>query len=116
MNDYWQIMHCYLTFTACADSDLDLSETVNVSDTDSDPTFCWWIEALRLYESDKDLLLSDSELNDSIIDAAHTILSQQFPSMGGFRCFLATILTLNLFQEKFQASRYFIQVYIHAIG
>ena len=45
----------------------------------------WWIEALGLYDSDKEVLLSQSELTDNIINAAQILLRAQFPSVGGFQ-------------------------------
>ena len=60
-------------------------EPVFVSDSGSDPLISWWIEALGLYETDKETLLSQSELTDNIINAAQILLSAQFPSIGGFQ-------------------------------
>ena len=60
-------------------------EPVVVSDSGSDPLISWWIEALGLYETDKETLLSQSKLTDNIINAAQILLSAQFPSIGGFQ-------------------------------
>lgn len=60
-------------------------EAVYVSDSDPDPMVNWWIKALGLYESDKEVLLSQSELTDSIVNATQVLLSTQFPAIGGFQ-------------------------------
>lgn len=60
-------------------------EPVVVSDSDSDPLINWWIEALGLHDTDREILLSQSELTDNIINAAQILLSTQFPSIGGFQ-------------------------------
>ena len=58
---------------------------VYVSDSDTDPVVNWWIEDLCLYETDKEVLLSQRELTDNIINAAQALLSTQFPTIGGFQ-------------------------------
>ena len=45
----------------------------------------WWVEALSLYENDREVLLSDRELTDNIINASQYLLSQQFPQMAGLQ-------------------------------
>ena len=45
----------------------------------------WWIEAFGLYDSDKEILISQSELIDNIINAAQILLGAQFPSIGEFQ-------------------------------
>ena len=60
-------------------------EPIVVSDSDPDPLINWWIEALGLYDTDKKILLSHSELTDSIINAAQILLRAQFPSISGFQ-------------------------------
>ena len=44
----------------------------------------WWIKDLELYESDFKVLNSGSELTEKIINAAHKILTRQFPHIRGF--------------------------------
>ena len=57
----------------------------------------WWIKNLKkLKESDCVLLLNGSDLNDTLINAAHSLLSSQFSEIEGFQ---NTILVYNL---KFQ--------------
>ena len=57
----------------------------------------WWIKNLKLKESDRVLLLNGSDLNDTLINAAHSLLSSQFSEIeAGFQ---NTILVYNL---KFQ--------------
>ena len=56
-----------------------------MSDSDSGPLIKWWIEDLGLYDTDKEILLSQSELTDNIINAAQILLSVQFPSISGFQ-------------------------------
>ena len=56
----------------------------------------WWIKNLKLKESDRVLLLNGSDLNDTLINAAHSLLSSQFSEIEGFQ---NTILVYNL---KFQ--------------
>ena len=45
----------------------------------------WWIKDLNLYIADKNHLESGSEVSDNVINAAHTLLSQQFPHIHGFQ-------------------------------
>jgi len=45
----------------------------------------WWIQNLKLKESDRALLLNGSELNDNLINAAHCLLSSQFSEFDGFQ-------------------------------
>ena len=56
-----------------------------MSDSDSGPLIKWWIDDLGLYDTDKEILLSQSELTDNIINAAQILLSVQFSSIGGFQ-------------------------------
>ena len=45
----------------------------------------WWIKDLNLYIADKNHLESGSEVSNNVINAAHTLLSQQFPHIHGFQ-------------------------------
>ena len=45
----------------------------------------WWIKDLNLYIADKNHLESGSEVSDNVINAADTLLSQQFPHIHGFQ-------------------------------
>ena len=62
----------------------------------------WWIKNLKLKESDRVLLLNGSDLNDTLINAAHSLLSSQFSEIEGFQ---NTILVYNLkFQPVFNTT------------
>ena len=72
------------------------SEVIVVSNTDPDPDINWWIESLKLYDSDRISLNSESELTDNIIGAAQTILRRQFPNIQRFQdTFLAHSLNFS---------------------
>ena len=88
-----------------------VDEPCIVSDNDSDVMINWWIEALGLYQSDKEVLLSQRELTDSIINAAQILLSTQFPSIGGFQ----NTLLGNKLQFK-PVSREISSIQIHHTG
>ena len=45
----------------------------------------WWIKGLKLKESDRILLLNGSDLNDNLINAAHSLLNSQFSEIKGFQ-------------------------------
>lgn len=60
-------------------------EPIDISDSDPDPVCDWWIQPLGLYWDDKTALLSQGELTDNIINAAHTLLSLQFPHIAGLQ-------------------------------
>ncbi len=48
--------------------------------------FTWWIKALHLYDSDKAILqCTNKDLTDSIVNAAQTLLKNQFPDYAGFQ-------------------------------
>ena len=85
-----------------------VDEPCIVSDNDSDVMINWWIEALGLSQSDKEVLSSQRE---SIINAAQILLSAQFPSIGGFQ----NTLLGNKLQFK-PASREILSIQIHHIG
>ena len=53
----------------------------------------WWIKDLNLKESHRVLLLNGSDLDDTLINAAHSLLSSQFSEIEGFQ---NTILAYNL--------------------
>ena len=45
-----------------------------------------WIECLGLFETDREIVLSPTGwLNDRIINAAQTLLKNQFPELSGFQ-------------------------------
>ena len=56
---------------------MDGTEVILVSDSDPDPDPKWWIEERQLYERDR-AVLRTAELNDNIINAVQTLLSEQF--------------------------------------
>ena len=60
-------------------------ETVYVSDSDADPDLKWWIKDIKLYDEDKNVLLSRQELTENIINAAHSLLRLQFSHIGGLQ-------------------------------
>ena len=64
-----------------------------ISDNDPDPVLNWWIKSLYLYESDKRIIDEGKELSDSIVNAAQSLLSKQFPQFAGFQ---NTVLGENL--------------------
>ena len=47
----------------------------------------WWIKTLiiKLRESDRALILNESDLIDNLINAAHCLLSSQFSVLQGFQ-------------------------------
>ena len=61
------------------------SEPTEISDSDPDPVYDRWIQALGLYQDDKTALLSQGELTDNIINAVHTLLSLLFPCIAGLQ-------------------------------
>ena len=68
-------------------------DILNVSDNDPDSNLHWWIKSLMLYENDKEIILGDKELTDSIVNAVQCLLSAQFQHIAGFQ---NTILGYNL--------------------
>ena len=62
-----------------------LPEPYIVSDSDGDPVVEWWIEELKLQETDRKLLLSGSELSDLLVNASQRLLQKQFPRVSGFQ-------------------------------
>ena len=87
-----------------------MHEPIDVSDSDSGPLINWWTEALGLCDTDREILLSQSELTDNI-NAAQILLSTQFPSIGGFQNTLwAASSSLSLYQGRFQVFRFITQV------
>ena len=69
------------------------------------------MDYLGLYDTDKDILLLQSELTDNIINAAQILLSAQFPSIGGFQ----NTLLGTKFQFK-PVSREISSIQIHHTG
>ena len=47
-----------------------------------------WIPDLNLFSEDKEIFLSDSWLNDRLINAAQKLLQAAFPHIPGFQCTL----------------------------
>ena len=47
-----------------------------------------WIPDLNLFSEDKEILLSESRLNDRLINAAQKLLQAAFPHIPGFQCTL----------------------------
>ena len=47
-----------------------------------------WLPDLNLFSEDKEILLSDSWLNDHLINAAQKLLQAAFPHIPGFQCTL----------------------------
>lgn len=70
----------------------------------------WWIKHLKLQESDRVLLLNGSDLNDNLINAAHSLLSSQFSEIEGFQ---NTILAHHLKFQPVSNSTLSIQI-LHA--
>lgn len=70
----------------------------------------WWIKNLKLQESDRVLLLNGSDLNDNLINAAHSLLSSQFSELEGFQ---NTILAHHLKFRPVSNSTLSIQI-LHA--
>ena len=49
------------------------------------PKLIWWIQDLNLTNSDYDILLTDTELSQGIVNAAQLLLSKQCPRLVGFQ-------------------------------
>ena len=45
----------------------------------------WWLKTLHLKVEDRAVLEDGEDLNDTIINAAQTLLKRQYPTMGGFQ-------------------------------
>ena len=87
------------------------SEPVLVSDNDPDPDINWWIQDLFLNQRDREVLQAGKELTDNIINAAQTLLSEQYPNLKGFKVHvLAIILTSSQYHETFRLYKYYTQV------
>ena len=54
------------------------------SDSENDDQ-TWWIQKLQLTDTDRQVLLSGSELTDSLVNAAQMLLAAQYPKMKGFQ-------------------------------
>ena len=52
-------------------------DVIEVDDIETKQEFNFWIPELNLFQSDKEILLSDQWLNDNIICAAQTLLKRQ---------------------------------------
>ena len=61
------------------------SEPIVVSDNDPDLDIDWWIQDLFLNQRDREVLQTGEELSDNIINAAQTLLSEQYPNLKGFQ-------------------------------
>ena len=61
------------------------SEPIVVSDNDPDLDINWWIQDLFLNQRDREVLQTGKELTDNIINAAQTLLSEQYPNLKGFQ-------------------------------
>ena len=76
-------------FCTCTDyphyTGIDEDRPVEINDDFPDPDEKWWIKDLELYESDFSVLNSGKELTENIINTAHKLLAQQFPSIKGFQ-------------------------------
>ena len=70
-----------------------LGDFINVSRSDPDPVINWWIKSLQLFDDDKSVLREGKELTCNIINAAGSLLKQQFPNVQGFQ---DTVLAHNL--------------------
>ena len=81
---YWSCWIVLIYLLDCSDLSLDGENDVR------------WIKKLKLQKCNHELLLKGGDLNDRIINAAHTLLSAQFPEISGFQ---STIRAHNL---KFQ--------------
>ena len=64
---------------------LGTSEPIVISDSDPDLDINWWIQDLFLNQRDRELLQTGKELTDNIVNAAQTLLSEQYPSLKGFQ-------------------------------
>ena len=61
------------------------SEPIVVSDNDPDLDINWWIQDLFLNQRDREVLQTGKELTDNIINAAQTLLSEQYPNLKGIQ-------------------------------
>ena len=62
------------------------ADEIVIDEDAASPKYVWWIQDLNLQESDRSILLStSSEINDSIINAAQMLLSQQNRHLEGFQ-------------------------------
>ena len=83
-------------------------DPIEISDTsDPDPVCDWWIQALHLYQDDKTSLLCQRELTENIINAAHILLSLQFPHIAGLQ---DTILGHHLDYVPISSDIYSVQI------
>ena len=61
-----------------------VGDLINVSPSDPDLIFNWWVESLWLFDNDKNVMREGKELTCNIINAAGSLLKQQFPNVLGF--------------------------------
>ena len=61
------------------------SKPIVISDNDQDLDIDWWIQDLFLNQRDREILQTGKELTDNIINAAQTLLSEQYPTLKGFQ-------------------------------
>ena len=56
-----------------------------VSDNDPNPDINWWIQDLFLNRRDCEVLPTGKELTVNVINAAETLLSEQYPGLKDFQ-------------------------------
>ena len=49
------------------------------------PKCCWWLQDLNLKVSDHLALVTGKELSEKIINASMSVLSHQYPNIGGLQ-------------------------------
>ena len=49
------------------------------------PKRCWWLQGLNLEVSDRIAIVTGKELSENIINASMSVLSHQYPDIGGLQ-------------------------------
>ena len=80
-----------------------------VSDSDSHK---WWIKSLHLYQADQINIETGKELSDTVVNAAQSIFSHQYPHISGFQ---NTLLGQTLKFRSVSNDTPSVQVYIYII-
>lgn len=78
-----------------------LAEIIYVSEHATSPNRDWWIKSLKLYQSDRRILLDGEMLNDALINACQKLLSNQFPEILGFENTICGLTSTNFSLKEF---------------
>ena len=86
---------------------LESDSPIVITNDDPDPVCTWWIKELGLHMSDKESLDANMDLTDNVINAAHLLLREQYPHIGGLQ---DTILGQKLLFKPVSSNKTSVQI------